>query len=97
MAPGDGKPHIATVDRVGTSTEHVCASSFSSRTLSTAWPRRAASRVPDWCSQGYRRVTRPPVRCAVTDYPGTGKDGPHSHLGEDIRTTCTDPRLCDSA
>jgi len=35
MAPGDGKPHIATVDRVGTSTEHVCASSFSSRTLST--------------------------------------------------------------
>ena len=28
--------------------------------------------------EGYRRVTRPPVRCAVTDYPGTGKDGPHS-------------------
>jgi len=25
---------------------------LSSRMLSTAWPRRAASRVPDWCSRG---------------------------------------------
>src|SRR5690242_7547229 len=78
MASGDGKPHIATVDRVGTSTEHVSAISSRRVCLRLLGLQEQQAVFQTDAREGYRRVTRPHVCCAVTDYPGTGKDGPHS-------------------
>src|SRR5216684_3507968 len=82
IATGDCEPHIATVDRVGTSTEHVRRLLFRQACSRLLGPKRSKLRSRQVFARVLEGLRDHPFRCAVTDYLGIGKGAPYSRPRE---------------
>jgi hypothetical protein len=75
--PANCEPHIATLDRVGTSTEHMRRLLFRQARCRLLAPETSKPRSRQ-CLRGFLKGYEAPSPCAVTDYPEIGKGAPYS-------------------
>src|SRR5260370_3506044 len=78
IATGDCQSHIATIDRVGTSTEHMRRLLFRQARCRLLAPETSKPRSRQAVSRVLKRLRGPPPRFRATQLPRAYEEAPHT-------------------